>query len=144
MIHFLFKFPSDFKNLPFVRALIQKLCEDIEWLTDETYKITMAVNEICANAIKYGNKNDRRKYVEMSVKANDQELVVSIRDKGDMFNIKKYCSPRDKNYVRNHLAKGKEMTLGLSVVNRLMDKIELIPLRRGKEVRIFKFRNGKV
>ncbi len=77
---------SDMKNLRIVENTIDEIT-NLLGIKQENYgKILVAVLEAVNNAITHGNKADLKKYVEVGIKVEKNDMEVTVTDEGGGFN----------------------------------------------------------
>ena len=81
--------------------------------------VPVALSEALSNAILRGNAQDRHKHVHLSVKLDDEQLVLEIADEGVGFEIE--TSMSDPTLPENLL---REDGRGLFLMHTLMDSVE--------------------
>ena len=88
---------------------------------DQAHKLVLAVDEVCANLIIHANHCNPCSRIEFDIAFRPKKIVFTFRDGGDRFDINKYESPSMENLISGR----KQGGLGLMLVKRIMDKIEL-------------------
>ncbi len=108
-------------NLAVVRHFIEELLERYHVSDVESYKIVLAVDEVCANLIIHANNCNAKEFLELLVDVNPHKSIeFTIRDRGVGFDINNYKEPKLKEIVSSKRKGG----LGLMLVKRIMDEIE--------------------
>ena len=80
-------FPSLDENIRIVESFIDNAKEKFK-LDDDIYgNIMVAVTESVNNAIRHGNKNDKKKNVHLSLSLNDNLIRFIIKDEGIGFDF---------------------------------------------------------
>jgi len=110
------------------------LSKKIGFSEEEVVKIEMAVDEACTNIIKYAYKDKRseepknyfarrkedvNKPIELQMETSDDRFVVTIIDRGKIFNFESHKSPTLKEYLNMTKPKG----LGIRVIRTFMDEV---------------------
>ncbi|GAB1371238.1 hypothetical protein MASR1M45_13000 [Candidatus Kapaibacterium sp.] len=89
-----------------------------------SYKIALAVDEVCSNLIKHAFRNDKTKEIHISVRiANFKTLEIIIQDDADPFDPLNTKSPDMIEYFKNFKKGG----LGIHIMKLIMDEIQYIP-----------------
>ena len=119
-----------------VREFVSQAAQKFGFNDEEVSKIALAVDEACTNVIKHAYKFDPSKKITVTVRGENSELEVCIRDSGLRFNPSELRSPDMKEYLSHYRRGG----LGVYLMKSLMDKVEY-DIRAGKqnEVRMVKF-----
>ena len=86
-------FPSLDENIRIVESFIDNAKEKFK-LDDDIYgNIMVAVTESVNNAIRHGNKNDKKKNVHLSLTLNDNLIRFIIKDEGIGFDYHNLPDP---------------------------------------------------
>lgn len=127
------KIPSNSVHLSMVRKLMADLSEKIGFSEEEVAKIQMAVEEACTNIIKHAyndkktgqlksyhsrRKGDVDKPIELQMEIGSDTFVVTIIDRGKVFNFNSYKPPTLDEYM----AMANPQGLGIRVIRTFMDK----------------------
>ncbi len=110
---------SDISNIKSVRQTL--LAEMALCGFDEESKmaIAVAIDECLTNAIKHGNRNNKKLTVEINYKINFELIEVSIKDKGCGFNWKENLHlSGDENFTGYELG-GR----GLFMISNMMNSV---------------------
>jgi len=112
--------PSDVSYIERVVSMVTRQCQDQCFAPQLcTLNVPVALSEALSNAILRGNAEDRDKHVRVSVKLDDQQLVLEIADEGSGFDMNDSMS--DPTTPENLL---REDGRGLFLMQRLMDRVE--------------------
>jgi len=84
--------------------------------------LVLAVDEVCANLIIHSHKCNPKEYIEISITIDADSIVFDIIDNGAGFDISSYNEPSLGEIVKKKRKGG----LGLILVRKIMDKIEMI------------------
>ena len=102
--------PSSFELLDVVEILSDRLTSILGLGEDATHWIGVAVRESVINAIKHGNREDRRKHVivEFVVTPRDrpEQLAVAILDEGEGFDPEAIANPLDPENILKSSGRG--------------------------------------
>ena len=85
-----------------------------------SYKLVLAIDEVCTNIIVHSNKCNPKGKIELIVEFNDEKIIFTFKDKGKLFNINDYQAPPLKEIISSRRKGG----LGLILVKNIIDKIE--------------------
>ena len=101
--HLRFIIPSDFHE---GRAIQKRIMEEVDkhrFHEDAVFAIRLALEEALINAIKHGNKQDRRKKVRIQCRVTDLEAEIIIEDEGPGFDRTSVPDPTsEENLERLH------------------------------------------
>lgn len=125
IIHIETDFESDKKAIKLVEPMIQSVKETIPIKTEKFYNILIAVTEAVNNAIIHGNKCDNSKKVFMTVKANYNDIIVTIEDQGFGFDVNSLADPRNPENLL------KESGRGVFLIRELTDICDIKPTNHG-------------
>jgi len=84
--------------------------------------LVLAVDEVCANLIIHSHKCNPKENIEISITIDADTIVFDIIDDGAGFDISSYNEPSLGEIVKKKRKGG----LGLILVRKIMDKIEMI------------------
>jgi len=84
--------------------------------------LVLAVDEVCANLIIHSHKCNPKENIEISINIDADTIVFDIIDNGAGFDISSYSEPSLGEIVKKKRKGG----LGLILVRKIMDKIEMI------------------
>lgn len=77
---------SDMKNLRIIENAVDEIT-NLLGIKQENYgKILVAVLEAVNNAITHGNKADLKKFVDVRIKVERNEMEITVTDEGEGFN----------------------------------------------------------
>ncbi len=111
------KIPSDMSNLFRAENLIDDLAEKLNF-GDELYgNISVSIIEAVSNAILHGNQNDVTKIVLLDYKVIKEQLVFTISDEGNGFDLNTVPDPTLPENLEN--IKGR----GIFLIRNLADKV---------------------
>ena len=102
--------PSSFELLDLVQVLSDRLSAVAGFDEDLTHWVSVAVRESVINAIKHGNREDRRKHVIVEFmlrpRAKAEEFVVRVLDEGDGFDPEEIANPLDPENMLKSSGRG--------------------------------------
>lgn len=127
-----FKVPCSKNRLGDIRDFLQRILSEnsIPEVTINT--LILAVDEVCANLIIHSHNCNPDEHIELKVKVSgNSEITFDIIDRGDGFNIGEYEEPNISDIVKQKRKGG----IGLMLVRRIMDEIELI---QGKKKNVYR------
>ena len=130
-----FKVPCSKSRLGDIRDFLQRVLSEnsIPEVTINT--LILAVDEVCANLIIHSHNCNPDEHIELKVKVSgNSEITFDIIDHGDGFNIGEYEEPNISDIVKQKRKGG----IGLMLVRRIMDEIELIEGEKKNVYRLHK------
>ncbi len=81
--------------------------------------IAICATEIVNNGINHGNKQDLNKTVTLELRADPEQVVITVTDQGESFDQARVEDPVDpRNLLR-------EVGRGIFIVRHLMDSVEI-------------------
>jgi serine/threonine-protein kinase RsbW len=114
-----------------LRSVVDALAGQARLADSLELDLKMAVNEAAANAIVHGSPEGPRNHVRVSFYVRPEYVIVDVADQGPGF---------DPTYVAAPTAQEmKEGGYGLTMMRRLMDKLEFYRDDRGMLVRMTKY-----
>ena len=118
-----FKVPCSKSKLGDIREFLQRVLSENSIPEVTVNTLVLAVDEVCANLIIHSHNCNPEEFIELKVKVSaDSEITFDIIDRGDGFNIVDYEEPLISDIVKQKRKGG----IGLMLVRRIMDEIELI------------------
>jgi len=97
---------------------------------EDNRNLYLAVNEVCINAIEWGNAKDLDKNVEIFYKFTPEKVMIRIKDEGKGFDPKIVPNPMELGpleIVKIRKERGKRLGgYGLALVRKIMDKVEFV------------------
>ncbi len=124
--------PSDQKFLTDVDMFVEGLLRG--WSASESViaDIAISVSELVNNAIFHGNRAAGETPVEVNVTRQDNQAIITVRDRGTGFNPDEVDDPiSDENLL-------KDVGRGIFIVRSLMDEVDIEPSEDGTTVTIRK------
>lgn len=118
-----FKVPCSKSNLGEIREFLQRVLSENSIPEVTVNTLVLAVDEVCANLIIHSHNCNPDEQIELKVKVNGKSAITfDIIDHGVGFNIGDYEEPSISDIVKQKRKGG----IGLMLVRRIMDEIELI------------------
>ncbi len=109
-------------SLPKIREFVQQQLRNMEVAETTSYQVVLAVDEACANSIIHQHAEDGKASLRICIYRDHNELRIELTDEGSAFPINKY-QPQDLQEI---IRKRKRGGLGIQLINKIMDKIEVI------------------
>lgn len=92
---------SDLHSVREVEILLQQLIEEYQISHDKYSDMLISLTEAVTNAIRHGNRLDKRKYVRISFKVEEGEIRFRVMDEGEGFDFENLPDPTaPENLVR--------------------------------------------
>ncbi|NUO81641.1 ATP-binding protein [candidate division KSB1 bacterium] len=128
-----FRMSSDPKLLKIIRASVAHLCELIGFTPEQRNQTTLAVDEACANIIKYAYEGKTDQPIEITARLLEDGLEVILRDYGKKADHTQIKS-RDLEDVRPG-------GLGVHLIQSTMDFVSYDPsIIEGNQLTLAKYR----
>ncbi len=128
-------FPCQRDELVKVRMFLNDILSKYAIPDKEKNAMVLAVDEVCANLIIHAHHCNPRESISLKVKVEEEKgITFEIEDHGDSFNIKDYKEPSIKEIVNQRRKGG----IGLMLVRRIMDEVDLIEEKGKNTYRLFK------
>lgn len=126
--------PSTLDHLPKVVEFVERRLKKLGIKENHVTDIAISVSELVTNAVVHGNKNDLRKKVKTSFRADPTRVEVTVEDEGGGFDRECVQSPIEKECLL------KQAGRGLLIVESLMDEVDVLcGTGKGTRVRMVKF-----
>lgn len=129
------KIPCKKERLSDIRLFLNNVLEKHKVPDKHQNTLILAVDEICANLIIHSHGCDPSHFIEIKVDVDDgSDITFEIVDNGAGFNIGAYEEPKISDIVKEKRKGG----IGLMLVRRIMDEIELIEGKNSNTYRLYK------
>jgi len=129
------KFPCSKDQLSDIRVFLSDVLSKHAIPEVEQNTLILAVDEVCANLIIHSHNCNPKEHIELKVDVKDgAEITFEIKDKGTGFNIGEYEEPSISEIVKQKRKGG----IGLMLVRRIMDEIELVEGKKQNIYRLYK------
>lgn len=128
------KVACSIENLKTIRTFLEKALAGKGLPEEEINLMVLAVDEICANLIIHSNLRDPKKEIEVAFFATSEGFVFEIMDSGKAFDPESISEPSIPSMVKEKKKGG----LGLMLVRKIMDSIELKTENTFTTYRLFK------
>jgi len=124
-------FPSLDENIRIVESFIDNAREKFH-LNDDIYgNIMIAVTESVNNAIKHGNKNDKKKNVFLSLELSEDIIKFVIQDEGSGFDFHSLPDPTSPENI------DKPSGRGIFLMKHLSDEVSFKNMGREVELSFY-------
>lgn len=84
-------------------------------------QVVLAVDEVVANFMIHANGEDENQFLDLTLTFDNQDLNVEIADHGDTIYLP---APHQNPDLRDYIRQGRKGGMGMTLVNRLMDRVE--------------------
>src|SRR6202046_802439 len=89
------------ESVDLAESISMRIAEAVGFSEEELHKIGMAVREGVINAYNYGNQQDRRKKILMTVELDTENMTVRFLDQGKGFELHEIPDPlEEENLLR--------------------------------------------
>ena len=106
-------------SVDLAESITMRLAENLGFGEEDIHKIGMSVREGVINAYNYGNQQDRRKKILMTVDLGADKMIIRVLDQGKGFNVTEVPDPlAEENLLRTS---GR----GLCLMRAFMDEFEV-------------------
>lgn len=124
--------PSDVRLIERVVELVRRECREMDYAHRQIMlNVPVALTEALSNAILRGNLDDPAKHVHIRAEVDTIRLVVEVADEGAGFDLDaSVIDPTTPGNVN------REDGRGLFLMQKLMDRVELVEGARGSTVRM--------
>lgn len=130
-----YKVPCQKEMLKDIRTFVKEVLNKNGLSEVDVSTLVLAIDEVCANLIIHSHKCNASDSIELEIKfTKNNEVVFSIIDKSEMFNINKYEEPCIDDIIKKRRKGG----VGLILVKRIMDDIQITTDRKKHICRLSK------
>jgi serine/threonine-protein kinase RsbW len=84
-------------------------------------QVVLAVDEVVANFIIHANGEDENQFLDLKLTFENHDLNVEIADHGNTIFLP---APHQSPDLRDYIRQGRKGGMGMTLVNRLMDRVE--------------------
>ncbi len=117
-----YQFSCDRQNLKSVRDFVTQILRGENFPENEIPAMVLAIDEVCANLIIHSHQSDPNDFIELHLKATAQMVICEIIDRDGLY----YDFSTHKNPdIRQIIREGRTGGVGLMLVKRLVDKVEV-------------------
>jgi serine/threonine-protein kinase RsbW len=109
-------------SVDLAESIVMRVAESVGFGEEEIHKIGMSVREGVINAYNYGNQQDHRKKILMTVELAGEKMTVRVLDQGKGFDVSRVPDPLDEENLLRTSGRG------LFLMRAFMDEFEV---RRG-------------
>ena len=129
------KIPCSTAHLKDLRRFLGKALNELELGAVDRNALILAVDEVCANIIIHSNC-EKTQSIELNVIFDKKLLLFEIIDSSNKsFDINSYTEPKLQEIIKTRRKGG----IGLMLVKRIMDKIEVDNVNGKNICRLYKF-----
>jgi len=111
--------PSSTENLAMIRDFVASIGAKAGFDEDEAARITLAVDEACANVIEHAYGSEETHVVTVRARLDNRDLVFDIIDNGRGF----VAGQIDELDVEELIRRRKSGGLGLRLIRAIMDEV---------------------
>lgn len=127
------KFSKSIDNLKNIRNFVSSRLQELSIPELEINMMVLAVDEICANMILH-EEDESQRFIEVSVKNENEGVAFEIANHSEKFDVNTYQTPDIDQLIQDKRKGG----IGLMLVKKIMDKIELRKEENSTILRLFK------
>ncbi len=111
---------NDTQFLSQVREMLSNSIVKTGLSRKEENKVILAVDEAITNIMEHAYENRREGWIDITIKANDKELRITIQDSGKRFDPNSIEDPD----VFEHVKEGRKEGLGIFLMRQVMDEVQ--------------------
>jgi serine/threonine-protein kinase RsbW len=123
------------QSLPLIRTFVEQELVALDVDAGTLYQLVLAVDEACANSIIHHHDCDGISSIVVSVQREGDTLMIELTDVGTAYPISEYQPKGIEEIIRNRTKGG----LGIQLINKIMDKIEVIQEKQEFTYRFIKY-----
>ena len=109
------------KHLQQVRDFVRNYLSSRQLSEVMVNQVVLAVDEVVANFIIHANGEDETQFLDLEMTFDAHSLNVEIADHGDTIFLP---TPHQNPDLRDYIRQGRKGGMGMTLVNRLMDRVE--------------------
>lgn len=140
-MNYSYRVPCQKEKLKDIRSFVSEVLLKHGVPEVQVSTLVLAVDEVCANIIIHTYKCDPDEYVEVSIEVdNEMNCTFDISDQGDKFDISQYQEPSMADIIKKKRKGG----IGLILVRKIMDKVEVVQKEGHHVCRLTKKLQGEI
>jgi serine/threonine-protein kinase RsbW len=112
---------SDLDEVPRIQELIARQLESCRFAQHDIFGVKLALEEALVNAIKHGNRLDRKKKVRIEYQVRRDRIDIVIADEGPGFNVEGVADPLAAENLERPNGRG------LLLMRHYMTEVNYIP-----------------
>ncbi len=97
---------SDPNLLPELDEFLLKIAEDSGMDKEKFNNLSLSFSEAASNSIVHGNKKDKNKKVGITIKVNDSQMTIIIKDEGKGFKVNEVPDPTKPENILKDSGRG--------------------------------------
>lgn len=98
--------PSDPELLPELEEFIVNVAEESNLNKEKFNSLTLSFSEAASNSLLHGNKLDKSKKVKITVRVDDKQMTIIIKDEGKGFDISSVPDPTKPENILKDSGRG--------------------------------------
>jgi serine/threonine-protein kinase RsbW len=112
-------FETLLESVDLAESIVMRIAEASGFSDEDVHKIGMAVREGVINAYNYGNQQDRRKKILMTIDLDPENMTVRVLDQGKGFELHEIPNPLDEENLLRTSGRG------LFLMRAFMDQFDV-------------------
>jgi serine/threonine-protein kinase RsbW len=124
------QFGATTENLPIIRHFVQTNIQKVTTDPIKITQITVAVEELCANSILHGNKENPEKELRLELRLQGHTLHIYLYDPAPPYDLHQY--PQEPKLLRADT--NRPGGFGIYLIRRLIDRIDIRRRKGGSSV----------
>lgn len=125
---FVKEIPSDPDLLPEIEEYILEIAKEVKLDEEKFNNLTLSIAEAASNSIVHGNKMDTMKKVMITVRVDEKNMTISIKDQGKGFDPSKVPDPTKPENIL------KDSGRGIHIMRSFLDDLHYNFTPEGTEV----------
>lgn len=97
---------SDPDRLPELDEFLLKIAEEAGMDKEKFNNLSLSFSEAASNSIVHGNKKDKNKKIGITIKVNDSQMTIIIKDEGKGFNVNEVPDPTKPENILKDSGRG--------------------------------------
>lgn len=130
-----YKVPCKKEKLKEIRCFVQEVLKKHGLSEVDVSTLVLAIDEVCANLIIHSHCCNPKESIEVEINVDKEKgLIFNIIDNAEMFDINEYQEPSLEDIIKKQRKGG----IGLILVKRIMDDIQIISNKKQHVCRLVK------
>lgn len=128
---------TDLRFIDLIQVVGSELLKHMSFSHEDGERMWLAIQEGIANAMRHGNKLDKKKLVKVTFTPSHQRIEIRIEDEGKGVDLEKIPNP---NLPENLL---KPCGRGVYFMKQVMDSVEMLTTESGSTLVLMKHRHAQ-
>lgn len=131
--HASLKIRNDFKEIERAVHWLQALSGEFEFTEDQLFRLDLLINELLANIISYGYRDNTEHQIQMEIVAGEDKILLVVEDDGVAFNPLEQAPYREAGSLENARTNGR----GIHLIRQFSDEQQYCRTQNNNRIQLF-------